>query len=138
MKKSIICISVLVSVVLLVGASLTDSYAGTSNEIATKRDNWQSKPKADKNAVTIASTVSGPISGRVRAGKYEVMITKRTTIYKNGKGMIDQGTYLSNAPVYIVGVARDGVVYAQLVIVSDSKNSVKGGQVRKLGSDEPR
>ena len=138
MKKSIVCISILVSVVLLVGASLTDSYAGTSNEIATKSNNRQAMPKVDKNAVAIASAITGPISGRFRAGEHEVMITKQTKIYKNGKGMIDQGTFLSNAPVYIIGIARDGVVYAQLVIVSDSKESVKGGPVRKLGPDEPR
>jgi hypothetical protein len=52
--------------------------------------------------------------------------------------MIDQGTFLSKAPVYIIGVVRDGVVYAQLVIVSDSKKSVRGGPVRMLGPDEPR
>lgn len=138
MKKSIVCISVLVSVVLLVGVSLTDSYAGTSNEIATKRNNSKAMPKMDKNAVAIASTVTGPLKGSFRAGDYEVMITKQTKIYKNGKGMIDQGTFLSNAPVYIIGVARDGVVYAQLVIVSDSKKSVRGGPVRMLGPDEPR
>jgi hypothetical protein len=51
--------------------------------------------------------------------------------------MIDTGTFLTNAPVYVIGVQRDGVVYAQLVIVSDSKNPVKGGPVRKLGPDEP-
>jgi hypothetical protein len=136
MKKNIVCISILVSLVLLVGASLTDSYAGAANEIATKRQSWKSMPTVDKNSVAIASTHSGPISGRFRAGEHEVMITKHTSIYKNGKGMIDRGTFLSNAPVYIIGVAKDGVVYAQLVIVSDSKESVRGGTVRKLGPNE--
>lgn len=138
MKKNIVCISIFVSVVLLVGASLTDSYAGTANEFAAKRHNWKSTPTVDKNSVAIASTFSGSISGRFRAGDYEVMITKHTSIYKNGKGMIDQGTFLSNAPVYVIGVLKDGVVYAQLVIVSDSKETVKGGPVRKLSPDEPR
>jgi hypothetical protein len=137
MKKSIVCISTLVSVVLLVGVSLTSSYADTSNDFATKRHNSRAMPKMDKNAVAIAGTFSGSLSGRFRTGDHVVMITKQTAIYKSGKGLIDQGTFLSKAPVYIIGVARDGVVYAKLVIVSDSMQSVTGGSVRKLSPDEP-
>jgi hypothetical protein len=137
MRKIIICISTLVCVVLLFGASLTDSYAGTSNEIATKRMDPKNAPKDAKDTVAISGTVSGSLQGRIRASGREVMITKRTKIYKNGMGMIDQGTFLSKAPVYIIGVVRDGVVYAQFVIVSDEKKTDKGGSVRRLSPDEP-
>jgi hypothetical protein len=51
--------------------------------------------------------------------------------------MLDRGTFLSNAPVYIIGVAKDGVVHANLVVVSDPKTSDRGGRVRVVGSDEP-
>jgi len=138
MKKSILYISAIACVVLLVGASLTDSHAGTSNEIATKRIDSKSAPKDQKDTVAITGVVSGTLKGRFRAGNHEVMVTKHTRVYKNGRGLIDPGTFLSNAPVYIIGVARDGVVYAQLVIVSDSKTSVEGGKVRRIGRDEPR
>jgi hypothetical protein len=94
-------------------------------------------PKDTKGAVAIAGVVSGSLSGRFRAGGYEVIVTKHTRVYKNGKGKIDQGTFLANAPVYIIGIARDGVVHAQLVIVSDSKKPVEGGPVRVLAPDEP-
>jgi len=128
----------MVCVVLLGGASLTDSYAGTSNEIVTNRIDSKSAPKDQKDSVAITGTVSGSLTGGFRVGNREVMVTNRTRVYKNGEGLIDRGRFLSNAPVYIIGVARDGVVYAKLVIVSDSKTSVRGGPVRRIGRDEPR
>jgi hypothetical protein len=138
MKKSILCISATVCVVLLGGASLTDSYAGTSNEIVTNRIDSKSAPKDQKDTVAITGTVSGSLTGRFRAGNYEVVVTNHTSVYKNGMGLIDPGTFLSKAPVYIIGVARDGVVYAKLVIVSDSKKPERGGPARRIGADEPR
>jgi hypothetical protein len=128
----------MVCVVLLGGASLTDCYAGTSNEIVTKRIDSKSAPIDQKDTVAIASTVSGSLNGQFRAGKYQVRVTDRTKVYQTGRGMIDTGAFLSNAPVYIIGVARNGVVHARLVIVSDSKKAERGGPVRVIGPDEPR
>jgi hypothetical protein len=137
MKKSIFCISVLTCVVLLVGFTLTDGHAGTSNDFSGKPFDYKTGPKVSKDVVVVTGTVSGSLDGRLRLGNREVMVSEHTGVYKNGKGMIDTGTFLTKAPVYIIGVLRDGVVYAQLVIVSDSKKPVKGGPVRKLGPDEP-
>jgi hypothetical protein len=122
---------------LLVGFTLTDGHAGTSNNFSAKPFDSKTGPTVAKGVVAITGTVSGSLSGRSRIGDHEVMVSKHTSVYKNGEGMIDTGTFLTNAPVYVIGVQRDGVVYAQLVIVSDSKNPVKGGPVRKLGPDEP-
>jgi hypothetical protein len=137
MKRNILCISILVFAVLFIGSSLTDSYAGTADDRAVKNRDSKAKPKMDKNAVVVTGTVTGPLQGRVRTGDRDVMITKQTRIYKPGKGMLDRGTFLSNAPVYIIGVAKDGVVHANLVVVSDPKTSDRGGRVRVVGSDEP-
>lgn len=138
MRKITLCTSVSFCVVFLVGALLTDAFAGVSKGSANRGQAGKYAPRDSKDAVAIAGTVSGSLRGRQRIGGRDVMITEHTNVYKTGEGMIDRGRFLANAPVYVIGVAKDGVVYAQLVIVSDSKQPGKVEPVRVVGPDEPQ
>jgi hypothetical protein len=134
MKKGIFGICVLALVVLLAGVVYDDGSANTNDRAVRKGG----KALENKDVVTIAGTVSGSLQGRIRVGARDVEITKQTRIYKTGKGSIDYGSIVRNAPVYIYGVKGEKGTYARLVIVSDSKERKDGGAVRKLDPNEPR
>lgn len=132
MKRTILCISALVSVVLLTAGLPDAGQAGTlKNPVRTSGG-----PVVSKNTVIVTGTISGSLQGRIQPGGRNVEITDQTRIYKNGKGSIEKGTYVAKAPVYVVGVKRDGKIYAVMIIVSDSRTDARGGEVRKLGPDE--
>jgi hypothetical protein len=137
MKRNIVFISALVSVVLLTVGLPVAGQAGTSDNSKTTRDKSGSRPMIAKNSVVVNGTISGSLQGRIKIGGRDVEITDQTRIYKNGKGSIDRGTYVVKAPVYVVGTMRDGKIYAVMVVVSDSRTNDTGGKVRKLSPDEP-
>jgi len=137
MKRNILCICALVSAVLLTSGLPDVGQAGTSQDNEKTRDKSGSGPMISKNSVVVSGTISGSLQGRIRTGGREVVITDQTRIYKTGKGSIKQGTYVLKAPVYIVGVERNGRVHAVMIIVSDSRTNDTGGKVRKLSPNEP-
>ena len=137
MKRNILCICALVSAVLLTSGLPAVGQAGTSRDNEKTTGKSRSGPMISKNSVVVSGTISGSLQGRIRPGGREVVITDRTRIYKTGKGSIKQGTYVVKAPVYVVGVERDGRIHAVMIIVSDSRTNDTGGKVRKLSPDEP-
>lgn len=139
MNRNIFCICTLVSAVLLAAVLPVDGYAGTSQgKVKSLSNSKAAPPVVGKNTIVVSGVVSGSLQGRIRpSGGREVVITKRTRIYRTGMGSIDQGTYLSSSPVYVIGVVKRGVVYANMIIVSDPKKNEPGGKVRKLGANEP-
>ncbi len=137
MKRIIISICAVVLVGLLIAVVTNDGVAGTSKQMVRDGNGTIKGPHQGKNTVTITGTVSGSLQGRIRVADREVVITKRTRIYRTGKGLIDQGTLVTRSPVYVIGTTRNGTTYATLVIVSDPKVSSKGGPVRALDPDEP-
>ncbi len=137
MKRNILCICALVSAVLLTSGLPTVGQAGTSQDNEKTRGKSGSGPMIAKNSVVVTGTISGSLQGRIRPGGRDVVITDQTRIYKTGKGSIKRGTYVVKAPVYVVGVERDGKIHAVMIIVSDSRTNDTGGKVRKLSPDEP-
>ncbi len=138
MKRNILCICALVSAVLLTSGLPTAGQAGSSRDNSKTRSKSGSGPMIAKNSVVVTGTISGSLQGRIRpSGGREVMITDQTRIYKTGKGSIKRGTYVVKAPVYVIGVERDGKIHAVMIIVSDSRTNDTGGKVRKLSPDEP-
>ena len=137
MKRNILCICALVSAVLLTSGLPDVGQAGTSRDNEKTRDKSGSGPMISKNSVVVSGTISGSLQGRIRTGGREVVITDQTRIYKTGKGSIKRGTYVVKAPVYIVGVERNGRVHAVMIVVSDSRTNDTGGKVRKLSPNEP-
>jgi hypothetical protein len=137
MKRNILSISALVSVVLLAVSLPVAGQAGTSQDSKKTTGKTRSGPVVSPNSVVVTGTISGSLQGRIKPGGRTVEITDQTRIYKNGKGAIERGTYVVKAPVYVVGVKRDGKIYAVMIIVSDSRTDNRGGKVRKVGPDEP-
>jgi hypothetical protein len=137
MKRNILCICALVSAVLLTSGLPAVGQAGTSRDNEKTTGKSGSGPMISKNSVVVSGTISGSLQGRIRTGGREVVITDQTRIYKTGKGSIKRGTYVLKAPVYIVGVERNGRVHAVMIVVSDSRTNDTGGKVRKLSPDEP-
>jgi hypothetical protein len=138
MSRNTLCICALVSAVLLTAGLPVDGYAGTSHGKLKSMSDSKATPFVGKNTIVVSGVVSGSLQGRIRPTRgREVVITEQTRIYKTGKGPISRGTYLANSPVYIVGVVKRGVVYADMIIVSDPKKDERGGKVRKLGAKEP-
>lgn len=132
MKKSILCICSLLLVATLAGQGFAETRERTVTRGRDSMEPWQSN-----DAVTVSGTVHGSLQGVVRVGGREVVITKQTRIYKTGRGSIDQGTMVTNTPVYVMGVVRNGKTYARLVIVSDRKSQERSGVVRVIPPGEP-
>lgn len=136
MNRNILGICAIVLAVLLTGIFTDDGVAGTSDRAAKKGSGSFALPEAQKS-ITVSGTLSGSLQGRIQLSGREVVITKQTRIYRTGKGLISYGSLVTDSPVHVIGLARDGVTYARLVVVSDRKERKKGGAVRKISPDEP-
>jgi hypothetical protein len=131
MKKYTLVVFAVAFAILLAGFVVDDSFAERSKRLKKEHD-----PRTN-NVVTMSGMVTGTLRGSIRVNRNEIILTKDTSIYRTGKGMIRQGSYVRETPVYVIGYTEEGRTYATMLIVSDPKNNGKGGPVRILDPDEP-
>jgi hypothetical protein len=86
-------------------------------------------------SVTVVGTYTGALTGNVRVGSREVVISKQTRIYKTDRGMLRGGARVVDSPVYIICKKQRGKLLAQLVIVSNTRISGQKGDAGVLSPD---
>lgn len=131
MKKYVLSIFAMLLAIVLTGFVFDSSFAERSKRV------WTEDGPRKNNVVTMSGMVTGSLRGSIRVNRNEVILTEETRIYKTDKGMIRQGAYVRNTPVYVIGYSRDDRTYATLLILSDRKNERRGADVIVLDPDEP-
>lgn len=79
----------------------------------------------------VAGTFTGTLYGSVSVGGRLVLITKKTTIFEAGSGAVERRVRVADAPVYITGKTRRGVLVADVVVINGGRSP--GGSTALTG-----
>jgi hypothetical protein len=112
LRKQLFCI-IAAALVASTGFIAVVAKADTNKKIRVKKSSGSS----------ISALYTGVLQGKIKVGGQDVLITKKTTIYQTGDTRRHTPRSVVKKAVYVSGKMRNGVLVAQIVLVSDKNKS---------------
>jgi hypothetical protein len=112
----------LVTGILLASLLATLAPAGAAAAGNNDRPRQPRELKRTGDDFAVAGTFTGTLDGSVTVGGRTVLITEKTTVFEAGTGAAKRRVRLTDAPVYITGKMRRGVLVASVVVITGGKS----------------